>query len=111
MSDIENHALPGEMKHCPMCGNDTPKLYDFEGDDWGVECGRCRLQTVMVGTREQAVMDWNRRVPTTEDGKTEVARLRAALEEIHNLPGAGGRPNATAIAWAALHGVVRRETA
>lgn len=61
--DEDQRAEPGELKPCPFCGNDDPILYDFDGEDWAVECGKglCTAQTIMVDTREQAVQNWNRR--------------------------------------------------
>lgn len=97
-----NLARPGELKPCPMCGNTHPNLYEL-ADAFGVECGKCVVQTVMVGRREQAVADWNRRAPVTEDGAAELDRLRTALDKIANMHTGGS--GASGIAWAALRAV------
>lgn len=98
----KNLAQPGELKPCPMCGNPEPVLYDFDGEDWGIECGVCVVQTIMVDRREQAVADWNRRAPTAEDGAAELSRLRGALQRIADMH--TGNVVVNGIAYQALRG-------
>lgn len=57
---------------CPFCGM-TGTLYSVEtekGRQYAVDCENydCRVSvcTELCGTREQAINDWNRRIPWTK---------------------------------------------
>ena len=65
-------TMTKQLKPCPFCGDNnsciTPVYYDPGGDNTGeifyfVHCGNCDARGGEHGTKNEAVMHWNTRIP------------------------------------------------
>jgi Lar family restriction alleviation protein len=57
--------MQNELKPCPFCGGKAE--YIQEGCVIGrVRCKECRISQTLLGTKEEVISDWNRRVDNAE---------------------------------------------
>ena len=62
------------LKPCPMCGNESPDIYDVDAFDdyecWCVKCSECGLELNDYHQEDDAIDAWNRRVKSKVENGT-----------------------------------------
>lgn len=55
-----------EPIYCPLCGNESPEVFEDEGGAWSVYCNFCNCNLYGYKTRAAAVKQWNHRYKAAE---------------------------------------------
>lgn len=57
-----------ELKPCPFCGNNFPKIYCSQVyESYYGYCSNCGVKTRKTDTKEEAIEVWNRRTKNATD--------------------------------------------
>ena len=83
------------LKPCPMCGNESPDIYDVDAFDdyecWCVKCSECGLELNDYHQEDDAIDAWNQRVENKDvSNMVNVADL--VIEPLAPCPFCGNPP-------------------
>ena len=70
------------LKPCPMCGNESPDIYDVDAFDdyecWCVKCSECGLELNDYHQEDDAIDAWNQRVENKNTNETNKEKNKTA---------------------------------
>lgn len=70
------------LKPCPMCGNESPDIYDVDAFDdyecWCVKCSECGLELNDYHQEDDAIDAWNKRVESKVENETNKEKNKTA---------------------------------